>query len=116
MTVYSFAFPVLEGQEEDGRKFAQEALGTHREHYDSLMKASGTTRVTWTLQETPVGAFILVWYEAGDPQTIFDILATGDGDDAAWMRGRIKDVGGVDMTKDWPPPGPEPELILDWPA
>jgi hypothetical protein len=116
MTVYNFAFPVVEGQEDKARKFAEEATGTHRDHYDSLMKASGTTRVSWTLQYTPAGAFILVWYEAVDPQAIFEILATGTGDDAAWMRGRIKDVGGVDMATEWPPPGPQPELILEWPV
>ena len=116
MTVYNFAFPLLEGQEDNGRKFAQEALGEHRDHYNSLMEASGTTRVTWTLQQTPAGAFILVWFEAEDPQAIFSILTTGNGEDAVWMRGRIKDVGGLDMTTDWPPPGPQPELILEWPA
>lgn len=116
MTVYNFAFPVLEGQEDLARKFAEEAAGTHRDHYDSLMAASGTTRVTWTLVHTPAGVFILVWFEADDPRAIFEILATGTGEDAAWMRGRIKDVGGVDIATDWPPPGPEPELILEWPT
>lgn len=116
MTVFNFAFPVLEGQESLARKFAEEATGTHRDHYDSLMSASGTTRVSWTLAHTPVGVFMLVWYEADDPQAIFEILATGAGDDVVWMRGRIKDTGGVDIATEWPPPGPQPELILEWSA
>ena len=68
------------------------------------------------LQETPAGTFILVWFEAEDPQAILEILATGTGDDAGWMRGRLKAVGGLDMTTEWPPPRPQPELILEWPA
>jgi hypothetical protein len=47
MGVYNFAFPVLPGKEDEARKFAEEALGSHAEHYTSLMRASGTTRVTW---------------------------------------------------------------------
>lgn len=116
MTVHNFAFPVLEGHEDSARKFAEEAVGSYRDHYDALMRASGTTRVTWTLQQAPAGAFLLVWFEADDPQLIFRILATETGEDAAWMRGRIQEVGGVDMATDWPPPGPQPELILEWPG
>lgn len=114
MTFYNFAFPVVEGREDDARQFAREATGTHRTDYDSLMAASGTSRVEWTLQQTPAGSFILVWYEAEDPQAIFSILSTGAGEDVAWMRQRIKDVGGIDMATEWPPPGPQPELILEW--
>lgn len=114
MGVYNFAFPVLPGKEDEARKFAEEAVGSHAEHYTSLMRASGTTRVTWTFQETPTGSFILVWFEADEVHKIFEILATRTGEDADWMRGRIKDVGGVDMRE--PMPGPQPELILEWPA
>ncbi len=61
MGVHNFAFPVLPGREDEARRFAEEAVGSHAEHYTSLMKASTTTRVTWTLQQTPGGSFILVW-------------------------------------------------------
>lgn len=114
MPVHNFAFPVVPGKEDVARKFSQEALGEHRDHYDSLMKASGTTRVTWTLSETPGGTFILVWYEADEVQAIFDILATSTDDDANWMRSRIEETGGIELTG--PLPGPPPELILEWPA
>ncbi len=113
MAVYNFAFPVLFGREAEARRFAEEALGSHRQHYDSLMAASGTTRVTWSLQATPAGTFILVWFEADDVQAIFRLLATSTGQDAAWMRSRVEEVGGVDMTQ--PPTAPPPELILEWP-
>ena len=112
MAVFNAAFPVVAGGEDDARAFAEEAGVSQRHHYDSLMAASGTTRVTWTLQQTPAGSFIVVWFEADDPGAIFEILATGEGDDAAWMRGRVADVTGLDMTGPAPPP---PEVILEWP-
>lgn len=40
MGVYNFAFPVLAGKEAEARKFAEEAVGAHAEHYTSLMRAS----------------------------------------------------------------------------
>jgi hypothetical protein len=113
MAVHNFAFPVLPGKEDDARKFGQEAVGSHAAHYTSLMNASGTTRVTWTLQATPAGSFILVWFEAAAAQTIFEVLATRAGEDADWMRSRIRDIGGVDMKT--PMSGPQPELIMEWP-
>jgi hypothetical protein len=50
MAVFNFAFPVLSGKADEARRFAEEAVGSHAAHYTSLMKESGTTRVTWTLQ------------------------------------------------------------------
>jgi hypothetical protein len=47
-------------------------------------------------------------------QKIFQILATKAGDDAEWFRERAKAVGGVDLRQ--PAPGPEPELVMEWPA
>ena len=114
MAVFNGAFPVLPGKEGDARKFAEEALGSHGDHYDALMEASGTSRVTWTIQQTPAGTFLLVWFEAEDIGAIFEHLATGTGEDADWMRGRVKDVTGLDMTE--PADDPLPEVILEWPA
>lgn len=114
MGVYNFAFPVLPGKEAAARQFAEEAVESHAEHYTSLMNASGTTRVTWTLQHTPAGAFLLVWFEAEEEQKISELLATRTGEDADWMRSRIKDVGGADMRE--PMPGPPPELVMEWPG
>ncbi len=113
MAVHNFAFPVVPGKEDLARQFANEVLNDHAEHYASLMKASGTTRVTWTLNATPAGTFILVWYEADEVLKIFEILATSADADASWMRGRIQEIGDLDLTG--PPPGPAPELILEWP-
>lgn len=113
MPVHNFAFPVQPGKEDLARKFAEEVHGEHADHYADLMRRSGTTRVTWTLNETPAGTFILVWYEADEVLAIFDVL-TGDDAAASWMRGRIEEVGGIELTG--PPPGPAPELILEWPV
>jgi len=114
MPVHNFAFPVQPGKEDLLRKFAAEVSGEHADHYTDLMHRSGTTRVTWTINETTAGTFILVWYEADEVLAIFDILANSNDHASTWMRGRIEEVGGIDLTG--PPPGPAPELILAWPT
>lgn len=113
MPAHNFAFPIVPGKEDVARQFAKEVLSDHADHYASLMKASGTTRVTWTLNETPAGTFVLVWYEADDALRIFEILATHADEDASWMRSRIEEIGGIELGG--PLPGPPPELILEWP-
>lgn len=113
MPVHNFAFPVQPGKEDVARRFAAEVYGEHADHYADLMKRSGTTRATWTLNQTPAGTFILVWYEADEVLAIFDVLANSEDDAANWMRGRIEESGGIELTG--PLPGPAPELILEWP-
>ena len=112
MAVFNGMFPVLPGKEDDARKFAEEALGSHRHHYEGVQKATATSRETWTLQETPGGTFLLAWIEAEDIEAGFEHFATATGADIDWMRGRMKEVTGVDMTE--PDDSPRPEVILEW--
>lgn len=114
MAVFNTMFPVLPGKEGDARKFAEEALGSHREHFESVQKRSATTRETWTLQETPGGTVVLVWFECDDIEAALEHMTTATGEGADWLRARIKDVTGVDMTQ--PDDSPPPEVIMEWPA
>lgn len=114
MAVANFMIPVLAGKEGDARKFAEEAMGSNRHHFDSMQNATETSRETWTIQETPGGTFMLVWIEAPDVEAGFEHMATATGDDAVWMRGRIKDVTGMDMSE--ADGGPQAEVILEWSA
>ncbi len=114
MPVFNIMFPVLPGKEDDARKFAEEATGSHRKHFEGVQKANSLARQTWAMQETPGGTFILVWGEVDEAiEASFGRMATATGEDFDWMRGRIKDISGVDMTE---PGGPIPEVILDWSA
>ena len=113
MPVFNMMFPVLPGKEDDAREFAKEAMGSHREHFEGVQKVTTTARETWAIQETPGGTFVLVWGEGDDVEGGFERMATATGEDFDWMRGRIKEVSGIDMTE---PGGALPEVILDWSA
>ena len=113
MAVFNGMFPVLPGKEEDARAFAADTLGEKGKEFAEFQSHSSTTRETWTLAQTPAGAFMLVWFE-GDVEKAFTDLATDQGAFATWMRGRIMEVTGIDMSA--PDDGAPPEVLVDWRA
>ena len=113
MGVFNGMFPIQAGKEEDARAFAAETMGARRAGFEAHHARAGNTRETWALQETPMGSFILVWFE-GDVEKAFADLATNDSDYMRWFRGRVLDVTGVDLSA--PPDGPPPAVLVDWHA
>jgi hypothetical protein len=113
MGVFNGMFPIHAGKEEAARAFAAELVGAQLAGYEAHHSRVGNTRETFTLQETPMGSFLLVWFE-GDVQKAFADHATDDSDFETWFRGRVLDLTGVDLAA--PPAGPLPELLFDWQA
>ena len=111
MAVFNGAFPILSGKEQAGRDFAAVCVGERRTEFEAHLGRDGISRETWTLQETPMGSFILVWFEALDLEKAFTQLATSDDEFTVWFRGQVKDVTGVDMGA--PPEGPPPDVLVD---
>ncbi len=112
MAVFNGAFPILPGKVDAARAFAKAVAGDRKADFSAMQKHSGTTRETWSLQETPGGAFMLVWFE-GDVERAFTELATAADAFTVWFRQQIKDVTGLDMAE---PAEGGPELLLDWTA
>jgi len=102
MGVFNGIFPIQAGKEEDARAFAAELVGAQLAGYEAHHSRVGNTRETFTLQETPMGSFLLVWFE-GDVQKAFADHATDDSDFETWFRGRVFDLTGVDLAA--PPAG-----------
>ena len=113
MAVFNGMFPVQAGKEEDARVFAAETVGARRAEFGAHHARAGTTRETWTLQETPMGSFMLVWFE-GDIEKAFTDLATNDSEFIVWFRAQVLDVTGVDLAA--PSAGPPPAVLVDWHA
>ena len=112
MAVFNGAFPVLPGKTGAARAFASDVAGSRKAEFNDMQKRSGTARETWSLQESPAGAFMLVWFE-GNVEQAFGDLATATDDFTVWFRAQIKGVTGVDMSE---PAEGGPELLLDWNA
>jgi hypothetical protein len=112
MAVFNGVFPILPGKEQDGRDFAAACIGERRKGFDAQAARTGLDRETWSLQETPMGSFMLVWFEAPDIEKAFTELATSDDEFTNWFRGQVKDVTGVDLGA--PPQGPLPAVLIVW--
>ena len=110
MAVFNGAFPILPGKVDDARALASEVTGPRKAQQDALHRQEGITRETWSLQETPAGAFMLVWFEAPDVGAAFTALATASDEHAQWFRGRVQDVTGIDLAQ---PAQGGPELLVD---
>ncbi|HEU5306522.1 MAG TPA: hypothetical protein VFW97_04295 [Acidimicrobiia bacterium] len=113
MGVFNGMFPVQAGKEEDARAFADETMGARRAGYEAHLARVDMIRETWALQKTPMGSFILVWFE-GDVEKAFTDLATNDSDFVTWFRDRVLDVTGVDLSA--PSDEPPPAVLVDWHA
>ncbi|MEO6397907.1 MAG: hypothetical protein ABIP13_05530 [Tepidiformaceae bacterium] len=112
MAAFNSAFPILPGKTETARSFASAITGSRSEEFKAMQSRAGTTRETWSLQETPAGDSMLVWFE-GDVEKAFGDLATATDDFTVWFRGQIKEVTGLDMSE---PAEGGPEMLLDWNA
>ena len=113
MAVFNGAFPVLPGKEDAVRSFSKEVVGSRLEQWRKLQADAAITRETWTLQQTPMGSLVLVWFE-GDVEKAFANLAADTGEFATWFRAQVKDSTGVDLAT--PDGGPPPEILVDWTA
>lgn len=113
MAVFNGVFPVQAGKEDDARAFAAETFGARRADYEAQLARGGITRETWSLQETPMGSLMVVWFD-GDVEKVFSDLATDDSEFSVWFRARVLDVTGVDLSA--PPEGPPPAVLIDWRA
>ena len=97
MAVFNGVFPILPGKEQEGRDSRPRAWGSRRKGFDAQAARTGLARETWALQETPMGSFMLVWFEAPDIEKAFTELATSGDEFSIWFRGQVKDVTGVDL-------------------
>ena len=113
MGVFNGVFPIQGGKEEDARAFAAETFGARRPDFEAHLARAGVTRETWTLQETPMGSLMVVWFE-GDVEKAFADLATDNSEYMTWFRAQVLDVTGVDLGA--PPDGPPPAVLIDYRA
>jgi hypothetical protein len=113
MGAFNVVFPILPGKEEAARAWIREIQGPRKDGFDAMQRRSEIARETLTLQTTPMGSFMLVWFD-GDVEKAFGEVAAGQDEFTVWHRAQLRDVTGLDLSQ--PDEGPPPELLLDWRA
>jgi hypothetical protein len=111
MASVAIAFPILPGQADAARAFAQQLMGPRRAEFTAAEKRFGFTRPSWYLQPTPAGVQLIAYLEGDDLLRSFQQFAAAQDPFDVWYREQVHALSGLDMSQ--PPPG-LPEQILDW--
>jgi len=78
------------------------------------MRRSGITRQVVSLQRTPMGDFVNVFFEGDDPAAVMKTMAMSDNAFDKKFAAMVMEVHGIDVTK--PPPGPMSEVTVEYNA
>lgn len=111
MAVFNGFFPIITSNDA-ARGFTAELSGSRKADWVALRRRLGITRETWSLQQTPLGSFMLVWFETDDVGGSFGGLVGDDSEFAMWYKRQILEHTGVDLNV--PRQDPPPELLIDW--
>lgn len=113
MENYAFTTPVLPGKVDAWKSYIREMNGPRNaERNESRRKVGLTVERVW-LQNTPMGDFAVVYWEAEDISKVFEGLMKSDTPFDKWFRDKILvEVHGMDISK----APPMNELLLDFKA
>lgn len=113
MGIFNAIIPIAAGNEAAAREFARSITHEREPEFAAFVGAAGIVRETWTLLATPMGTFLLFWFD-GDVAAAMADLATNTTDFATWFRDQIAEIAGQDIGALLA--GVQPELVLDWHA
>ena len=113
MPTIAFAAPLLPGKTDADREALEScASGDRRADHEASRKRAGITREAVWIQSTPGGDVAVVVIESPDIQAAMGAMATSEEPFDVWFREHVRDVHGIDMAEESPPP----EQILDFRA
>ncbi len=90
-------FPILPNKREQLFAFARALTGERAQEYAASQQS--VTTETWYLQSTPMGDFLIVYFEAPDPAAVFASLAGSTDAFDAWFRQQAQEVSGIDFSQ-----------------
>lgn len=105
----AFFVPVLPDKRDALLAFANALQGEKKPSLD--LAQTTVTKESWFLQDTPMGAFIIVYTVAPDPHKVHKALADCTDEFDMWFKEQVKDCTGVDLSL---PIEQLPSQILSW--
>src|SRR6266516_568576 len=92
-----FSLPIQSGKTDAARAFVQQLEGERRSQYAVSEQRLGITKEVWALQESPMGALFVVFFQGNDiGGAVGQFVASQDQFDQ-WFKGQVKDISGVDL-------------------
>ncbi len=116
MAVLQFVAPILPGKLDVWKAFHDTIVkgGKNEEAWKAQQRRYGIQRQYVSLQKTPMGDFVVLFFEGDEPGAMMAGLGSSDNEFDKWFAGQIKDFHGIDVNV--PPPGPISELVLEYNA
>ncbi len=116
MAVLQFVAPILPGKFDQWKEFHDTMVngGKNEAAFKDQMRRYGIKRQYVSLQKTPMGDFVVLFFEGDQPGAMMMGLGSSDNEFDKMFAGQIKDIHGIDVNV--PPPGPISELVLEYNA
>ena len=109
----AIAAPLLPGKLEAWKEFTASLEGERKQEFEDFNKRYNLTGHRAWLQANPDGGhLVIVLHEGPGADGFMPGLGQSSHAFALWFRDNIKEVHGIDVTQ--PPPGPAPELLVDY--
>ena len=104
MATYAFFTPIKPGKTDTWKQYVNEMTGARKAELAASRKRVGLTREDVWLQQTPMGDFAVVYWEAADIGNVFHGLMTSQDPFDAWFREKVfGEIHGIDPTGPMPP-------------
>src|SRR5438270_3213140 len=109
MNSTAIMFPVLPTKRDQLFEFAKALSGERAAEYAASQES--VTQETWYLQSTPMGDFLIVHFEAPNPEAVFAALAESTNPFDVWFRRQAGEISGIDLSK---PLGELPQVVFQY--
>lgn len=103
MANYAFLTPVKAGTRDEWRRVVGELKGARSAEVKASRDRMGLTKEEVWLQETPMGDFAVVYFEAPDIGKVFHDMLTSEEPFDKWFRDKVL-IGVHGMDPNAPPP------------
>jgi hypothetical protein len=114
MKTLAFAVPIVTGKTEEGRRFAGEIAGPRYKEMGESRRAKRLTRETLWIQPTPMGDYIIVYFEGEDAVRANEEFAASKTPFDVWFKKEAGALVGQDFNQ--PLPKGFVEVIYETPA
>lgn len=104
---YAFAAPIAPGQTDTWKAFAAELAGAKKDAHTKANLAAGITNEKVWLQETPMGAFVVVYHEGSDLKGSMQKRAAATDEHSKWFMSQVEKIHGMKMDPSHPMPANE---------
>ncbi len=92
----------------------KEIMSSKKEEFTEFNSRMNLTSHKVWLAQTPNGPMAVVQHKGPGETEFMQKLAASDHPFDQWFKNSISEFHGIDFSK--PPPGPSPELLMDWKA